>query len=287
MSLRTFIKEALVKLGGWRAPVFFGGASDVDRWKWVAAHAEPGRVRTLDAGSGLGALSFHAAKLGNQVVAISFVPENNQKARTRARILGLDNIEFIDGDLRVLDQMSPKLGKFDQIYCVEVIEHVIKDEKLLHDLSALLKPGGKLLLSTPYQYHRPISDETISEVEDGGHVRFGYTGDELRRLLNANGFDVVSEELITGFVCQQIDNVFRSVKQWTNRDFAWTVSFPLRIFQGLDGPLTRLTRWPALSIAMVAKRRDDVTRPSLSDRERAVMPNGSADLQAIHKLQNA
>jgi len=274
MPLRQLLKETLVKLGGWRAPVFFGGAADVDRWRWVAAHAEPGTVRTLDAGSGLGALSFHAANLGNDVVAISFIPEANRKARSRAKILGFENIKFIDGDLRALDQMAPSLGQFDQIYCVEVIEHVIRDDKLVRDLAALLKPNGKLLLSTPYKFHRPISDEKISEVEDGGHVRFGYTGEDLRRLLEANGLEVISEELITGFVCQQIDNVFRSLKRWTNRDFAWVVSFPLRIFQVLDEPMSRLTGWPSLSIAMVAKKRSGAVRSRLRGEEALFLANG-------------
>jgi hypothetical protein len=61
----NMIKETLVKLGGWRAPVYFGGAADVGRWHWLARHALSGPVRTLDAGSGIGSLSFHAAKAGN------------------------------------------------------------------------------------------------------------------------------------------------------------------------------------------------------------------------------
>ena len=75
------IKETLVKLGGWRAPVYFGGAADVGRWHWLARHALSGPVRTLDAGSGIGSLSFHAAKAGNEVVAISFEAQHNEKAR--------------------------------------------------------------------------------------------------------------------------------------------------------------------------------------------------------------
>jgi 2-polyprenyl-3-methyl-5-hydroxy-6-metoxy-1,4-benzoquinol methylase len=259
MALNQRVKEILVRIGGWRAPIHFGGAADVDRWRWLREHAEKGPIRTLDAGSGVGSLSFHAAKQGNKVVAISFAHDKNEKARERAKILGFDDITFIDGDLRELDRMGSALGSFDQIFCVEVIEHIINDAKLVRDLSALLKPGGKLLLSTPYKFHRPIADEKISAIENGGHVRFGYTGDELRALLEANGLEVISEELITGVVCQQIDNVFRTLKKWTNRDFAWSVSLPLRIFQRLDRPITKLTEWPPLSVALVAIKRDTAT----------------------------
>jgi 2-polyprenyl-3-methyl-5-hydroxy-6-metoxy-1,4-benzoquinol methylase len=245
-------KQLFIKVGGWRAPVFFGGAADVDRWLWVARRALPGPIRTLDAGSGLGALSFHAAHAGNKVVAISFVARNNEKARERAQALGLHDVEFLDGDLRELDRVPASLGLFDQIYCIEVIEHLKDDRKLLRDLAALLKPGGRILLSAPYKFHRQISGEKISEIEDGGHVRFGYTVEELVRLFRENDMRVESAELITGLVCQKIDNVFRSISRWTNRDVGWLVSFPLRIFQVFDKPLTKLTAWPPLSVAVVA-----------------------------------
>jgi SAM-dependent methyltransferase len=251
----TLLKDTLLKLGGWKAAIYFGGAADVDRWKWLAAHALNGTIRTFDAGSGLGALSFHAAHVGNEVVAISFVPEDNRKARKRAKILGFEKIEFVDGDLRELDKMAESLGRFDQIFCIEVIEHVIDDAKLIRDLSALLKPGGKLLLSTPYKFHRRIADERISDVEDGGHVRFGYTVQELRNLFEGHGLQIISEDLITGVVCQQIDNVLRAVRSWTTYELGWVVAFPLRVFQILDRPITTLTRWPYLSIAAVAVKR--------------------------------
>jgi len=252
------LKEALVRLGGWRAPIFFGGAGDFDRWRWLAAHAEAGPIRTLDAGSGLGAFSFHAARHGNDVVAISFIPENNQKARRRAQILRFDRITFLDGDLRDLDRMSGGLGMFDQIFCVEVIEHLKDDGKLLRDLSAMLKPGGKLLLSTPYEFHRRLVDERISEVEDGGHVRFGYTIEKLREMLNSNDLDIIREQFITGAVTQQIDNLMRLIRRWTpnDRTLSWIATFPLRLFQIFDRPVTALTGWPHLSIALVAVKRN-------------------------------
>jgi 2-polyprenyl-3-methyl-5-hydroxy-6-metoxy-1,4-benzoquinol methylase len=251
------LKEALVRIGGWRAPILFGGPSDFDRWRWLAAHADTGSVRTLDAGSGLGAFSFHAAKQGNEVVAISFVPKNNEKARKRARILGFDKTTFIDGDLRQLDELSSSLGLFDQIFCIEVIEHVMNDAKLVRDLSRLLKPGGKLLLSTPYKFHRRLKDEWISEVEDGRHVRFGYTFEEIRELLAAYELAVVKQDFIAGFVTQQVDNVMRAIRGLTPQDrtLSWIATFPLRALQIFDRPLSALTRWPYLSVAVVAVKR--------------------------------
>ena len=95
-------------------------------------------------------------------------------------------------------------------------------------------------------------------MRDGRRVRFGYTPEELAALCEQSGLAVESTDMITGLVCQGIDHVFGTVRRWINRDVAWAVSFPLRVVQGLDKPLTRLTGWPAFSVAIVAKK------PSLS-----------------------
>ena len=280
------LKDFLIKIGGWRAPIYFGGAADVDRWKWLTAHAAHGPLRTLDAGSGLGAFSFHAAHLGNEVVAISFVSKNNRKARKRAALLHFRNVSFLDGDLRQLDQLAETLGLFDQIFCVEVIEHVRDDAKLLRDLAALLKPGGRLLLSTPYKFHHPLVDERISEYEDGGHVRFGYTAEELGSLLAGNGLEVVSTERITGVIPQQIDNLMRIVRRLTphDRTLGWLVTFPFRILQPLDRPLTALSGWPHLSLALVALKRAPCRSQRTGD-DAVPHAGGNPDLQYESTLE--
>src|SRR5215472_12525885 len=46
------------------------------------------------------------------------------------------------------------LGRFDQIMCLECIEHIPNDRKLVSDLASLLAPTGVLIISTPYKYHK-------------------------------------------------------------------------------------------------------------------------------------
>lgn len=41
---------------------------------------------------------------------------------------------------------------FDTVVCTDVIEHLRDPGRLFADVSRLLKPGGKLILSTPYLY---------------------------------------------------------------------------------------------------------------------------------------
>ncbi len=206
-------------------------------------HMLSGPIRTLDAGCGSGAFTMYAAKLGNDTLGISFDEANNRLAAERAQLLGLNNVRFITGDLRNLDQMGGSLGKFDQIICSEVIEHLFNDQKLLDDLSALLKPGGRLILTTPYKHGTPIPGDKLSVVEDGGHVRVGYTHEELRQMFARAGLAVLAQDYISGIVTQKIIGAMRRLTT-VNARIAWALTFPLRIFIPLDPFLTRAMAYP-------------------------------------------
>ena len=228
-----------------------GDPATFDRWRWLKRHLMPGPLRTLDAGCGYGSFTIHASRIGNESIGLSIEEEQIQKARVRAGVLRIRNVRFIQNDLRDLDKFADQLGKFDQIICFETIEHILDDRKLLADLSALLKPGGRLLLTTPFRHYRPLWGDKLSPYEDGGHVRWGYTCEEMGELLNECGLEVVLEEYISGFVSQQLMNLMRILSKENTR-IVWALIFPLRLFQILDSPLTRLIGYPYLSIGVVA-----------------------------------
>ena len=56
-------------------------------------------------------------------------------------MLGITSARFVQGDLRQLDTMRAELGLFDQVICLETIEHIMDDHKLARDLGMMLKPG--------------------------------------------------------------------------------------------------------------------------------------------------
>ena len=75
---------------------------------------------------------------------------------------------------------------FDQLVCLDVIEHIADDGAAVGDLFQLLKPGGRLVLSVPAMpsLYGP-KDEQV------GHYR-RYTKDMLRTLFADHGFKLRS-----------------------------------------------------------------------------------------------
>jgi len=254
VTRRLAERDPLVRLLGWKAVLLYADPCTYDRWRWVERWSEPGPVRTMDAGSGNGAFAMFAAKRGNEATALSYSAIDQGKADRRAHAAGLTGVHFPVVDLRELDRFADDLGQFDQVYCLEVIEHILDDRKLLRDLARLIRPGGRLLLTTPTMDHRPLYGETISDHEDGNHVRVGYTNDQLEALLVEAGFGEVTHHRLSGIVSQAGFNVMYRLNG-VYPHLGWILSLPLRLLRPLDGPLTRLTGFPHLSIGVVAVRR--------------------------------
>lgn len=249
------MSNSLVKLLGWRATILHGDPTTYDRWMWLKRYLQPGKLRTLDAGCGSGSFAMFAAKVGNESLGISFDERNFHIAEKRSQLLRFKNVQFILGDLRKLDKYSGKLGTFDQIICFETIEHILNDKKLIADLAKMLRPEGRLLLTTPYKHYKPLYGDEISDHEDGGHVRWGYTFDELRDLFISSELELIVEDHISGFFSQKITNLMRRLSLVIPHSAAWVMTLPLRLFQIIDAPFTRFIRYPFLSVGVVGIKR--------------------------------
>jgi len=246
--------DTLLRVLGWRFLLVTGDPCVLDRWLWLRAHLRRGGLRTFDAGCGNGGFSIFAAKIGNQVVAASFSATEQESARRRADMLGVTGIDFRVIDLRELDDHRDALGTFDQIICLETIEHVGDDAGLVKSLAAMLKPEGQILLSTPFDGHRPLYTEELepSPVEDGSHVRYGYSRERLRQIAAEAGLDVDGGAFISGVVSQKLTSLMRRLSARVGVLPAWVIVFPLRALVLLDAPLSRLMRYPHLSVALCA-----------------------------------
>lgn len=249
--------DALLRIFGWRFLLITGDLCVLDRWLWLRRQLRGGSLRTFDAGCGNGAFSIFAARIGSEVVAASFSSSEQQSASIRADMLGVSGIDFRIIDLRELEDRRGELGTFDQIICLETIEHVSDDEGLVRSLAAMLRPGGRIMLSTPFDRHRPLftEDPQPSPVEDGSHVRYGYSQQRLRQIAAGAGLDVDSEGFISGVVSQKLTDLMRRLSARIGLLGAWVIVLPLRALAPLDAPLSRLLRYPYLSVALCAVKR--------------------------------
>ena len=99
-----------------------------------------------------------------------------------------NNVSFICGDATSLPFAEEA---FDAITMFDVLEHIPNDKQAISETLRVLKPGGFLLLSTPnenwrfpyYNFVKPICPEEKEVMNEWGHVRRGYTLEELNGLI--------------------------------------------------------------------------------------------------------
>jgi 2-polyprenyl-3-methyl-5-hydroxy-6-metoxy-1,4-benzoquinol methylase len=252
------MSNILVRLIGWSATVIHGDTLVLDRWRWVRRRLPltgPGGASVLDVGCGSGAFTMGASRRGYEAVGLSWDERNQATAMCRAGLLGLANVSFPICDVRRLDERKELQGRFDIVLCLENIEHVIDDRKLVLDMFDCLRPGGWLLLTTPNHFYRPMGGDLgpFRAVEDGGHVRRGYSPAMLYELCEEAGFRV--EEI--SYVSHYFSQVSTEMMRWINRalgiGLGWIVSLPLRVLPVLlDDWLGRRLSRPGYSIALVA-----------------------------------
>jgi SAM-dependent methyltransferase len=176
----------------------------------LARHFRTGDIETLDAGCGNGAFSFAAVRRGNRVTGIDSDKEKLARCIAFRDYLGIPSDRCAFLPLPICATAS--IGKsFDQIICFETLEHIVDDAAAVRTLAGALKPGGLLHISTPQRERKPYYGEVISSVEDGNHVRLGYTLADFERLLTPVGCTVIRHETLVGFWGQRLINLLNWV----------------------------------------------------------------------------
>jgi SAM-dependent methyltransferase len=250
-------KSLLVKIFGFPATLIHGDTLITDRWRWLKKRLpETNNGECLiDVGCGGGAFSIGAALRGYNPLGLTWNARDQNIAKERAKICGANAAKFDVLDVRDLDSRNDLVGKFDVAICLENMEHIINDKKLIINITACLKPGGRLLLTTPNLLYRPISPGDkgpFTQVEDGGHVRRGYTKAMLEELcIHAN---LIPENIsyCSGFLSQKITATQRVLSD-IHPLLAWTVILPLRILPPIfDLFIAKFLHWPYYSICLEA-----------------------------------
>lgn len=153
----------------------------------------PTRGKVLEIPAGEGALAWQLSKLGFDVTAGDIDPRFFKVRSIPCVFLDLNKTFPIEND------------QFDFISCVEGIEHLQDQFQFIRECHRVLRPGGRLVLSTPNILNlasrlkfllsgfyslvpRPINEFNLTPVFDHIHPVTYY---QLRYMLHTQGFRIV------------------------------------------------------------------------------------------------
>ena len=115
------------------------------RLSYVAARSPLAGASVLDIGCGGGLLSEAMAADGADVTAIDLAPDLLKIARLHGLESGV-KVDYRQVSAEAIAAEMP--AAFDAITCMEMLEHVPEPRSVLAACATLLKPGGRLFLST-------------------------------------------------------------------------------------------------------------------------------------------
>jgi SAM-dependent methyltransferase len=247
----------LTRIFGWRAGLIQGDTLTADRWRWLVPQLPETRngERLLDVGCGAGAFTIGAALRGYNALGLTWDEPDSAVAEARAGLVGASKATFSICDVRQLDERDDLFESFDFAICCENMEHILDDFKLARAIYGCLRPGGRLLLTSPFYLNRPISGYDrgpFRPVEDGWHVRRGYTRSSLAEVVESAGFVVEEFSSCSGFFSQKTTALLRL---FGGRSYilGWMLILGLRPFIPIaDAVFHRLFNYPRYSIGVVA-----------------------------------
>lgn len=170
-------------------------AAHTEAYLWrhiISLCAELGARRIVDIGCGNGALCRELASRGYEVVGCEPSADGVRVAQRAAP-------ELVFHQLGVDDEPSAVgTESFDVAIATEVIEHLVRPRNLPRFAKQVLRPGGHLIISTPYHgYLKNLFlaltnkwDAHLNPFWDGGHIKF-WSRKTLSQLLNEAGFRVI------------------------------------------------------------------------------------------------
>lgn len=127
------------------------------------------------------------------------------------RTYSADNLSYLCGDIR---ELSKTLDPVDTVVCLETLEHVPDPRILMDGFMNVLKPDGKLIISTPVREcsrENPLNSYHVLEftIDDLKRILGYYFYDVEIRLQDQDRFIRIDEPLNWGFavaVCQYPKN---------------------------------------------------------------------------------
>ena len=115
------------------------------RLNYIVDHVALNGARVLDVGCGGGILSEALAAAGAEVTGIDLAPRVLEVARLHLHETGVQ-VDYREISVESLAAEMPAI--FDAVTCMEMLEHVPDPGSVIAACATLLKPGGRLFLST-------------------------------------------------------------------------------------------------------------------------------------------
>ena len=194
---------------------------------FILPHVESG-MSLLDCGCGPGAITFGLAEAAapGRVVGVDIEPAMVDQATRLAAEIGIENVEFMVGDIYDLPFED---GEFDVVFSHSVTEHLSDPERALRELHRVVKPGGvagvvKTDWTFPFIVPESEGFSRFFELFEGGFNRIGGSlnrGRYLGAYMRAAGFEVIK-------VQNQVSNSFGdSTVPTAERFITWLNNIPL------------------------------------------------------------
>lgn len=157
-------------------------------WEALARSAlpllEPGDV--LDIASGDGVLAELLAPHAGRYVCVD--ASQRVVAAASERLRRYPNVEVREGDMHALPFAA---ASFDLVVLMHALTYADKPAQAVAEAARVLRPGGRLLLSSLARH------EHRSAVQAFGHVNLGFTARELRKFAEKAGLAVANVESVT------------------------------------------------------------------------------------------
>lgn len=171
--------------------------------------------RVLDAGCGVGLYSLRMAYGSAHVVGGDLLPLFKYSL-----LLGdAKLLKFIDFIIMDLNYIPIRSRYFDKIICVDVLEHIPNDKDVMAEFSRILKNNGELVVHVPNlkRYAKLKNSRKAKQIHFEkiifGHVRNGYTLNQLLSLFKRNNIQVCDYTYTFGFwsrVTQEFSFIFKN-----------------------------------------------------------------------------
>lgn len=186
-------------------------------------------IRVGDFGCGIGVFSMEIARRFPQTKVTGFdidyeLIEKNNKLVNRA---GIHNCQF-----ELEDAVSLKTSlKFDVCICIDVLEHMVDDRAALVRMRQLSKAQAFLIVHVPGYYRRWLFWSRRINFDVEGHVRPGYTKEEISKKIIEAGFRILDARYTYGWIETFTNNISYLITGAQRKNRYWyALIFPILNF---------------------------------------------------------